>query len=152
MAKYFAYGSNMSDEQIAVRCPSHRFVCVARLPGYRLAFTRRSAKRGCGVADVVATADETVWGVVFEMSDADLAALDKHEGVNMKPPAYVRKNVQVVATDGQLMDAITYEVFTKAENEHAPNAEYLGLITAGARKWGLPQEYQNALGRIQITT
>jgi gamma-glutamylcyclotransferase (GGCT)/AIG2-like uncharacterized protein YtfP len=104
------------------------------------------------VADVVATADKTVWGVVFEMSDADLAALDKHEGVYMKPPAYVRKNVQVVSTDGQLLDAITYEVFTKAENEHAPNAEYLGLITAGARKWALPHEYQDALANIKEQT
>jgi cation transport regulator ChaC len=152
MPKYFAYGSNMSDEQIAHRCPSHRFVCVAELRGYRLAFTRRSEKRGCGVADVVATAGENVWGVVFEMSDADLSALDRHEGVHMKLPAYVRKNVQVVATDGHLLDAITYEVFTKAENEHAPNAEYLGLISAGARKWGLPQDYQEALLNIKTPT
>lgn len=152
MGKYFAYGSNMSDEQIAQRCPSHCFVCVAKLPGYRLAFTRLSTKRGCGVADVVATPDETVWGVVFEMSDADMAALDRHEGVHMKPPAYVRKSVQVVSMDGQPLNAITYEVFTKAENEHAPNAEYLGLITAGARKWGLPQEYQDALARIKEQT
>ena len=152
MTKYFAYGSNMSDEQIAQRCPSHRFLCVAKLPGHRLAFTRQSAKRGCGVADVVATPDETVWGVVFEMSNADLAELDKHEGVHMNPPAYVRKNMQVVSTDGQLLDAITYEVFTKAVDEYAPNVEYLGLITAGARKWGLPQEYQDALGRIKKTT
>lgn len=152
MPKYFAYGSNMSDEQIAQRCPSHRFVCVAKLPGYRLAFTRRSVKRGCGVADVVAMADETVWGVVLEMSDADLAELDKHEGVHKNPPAYVRKNVQVVSTDGQLLDAITYEVFTKAVDEYDPNAEYLGLIIAGARKWGLPREYQDVLGRIQVAT
>ena len=98
---------------------------------------------------MVATAGESVWGVVFEMSDSDLAALDRHEGVQMKHPAYARKSVQVVATDGRLLDAITYEVCTKAENEHAPNAEYLGLICAGARKWGLPQDYQESLANIK---
>lgn len=151
MPMYFAYGSNMSDEQIRERCPSHRFVCVAHLRGYRLAFTRRSEKRGCGVADVVAAEDKSVWGVVFEMTDADLAALDRHEGVHLKPPAYVRKSVQVLAGD-QSVDAITYEVFAKSSSQHVPNADYLGLITAGARKWGLPQGYQDALAHIATQT
>jgi gamma-glutamylcyclotransferase len=146
--KYFAYGSNMSDEQIRERCPSHRFVCIAKLTDYRLAFTRHSKKRRCGVADVVPAPGQSVWGVVLEMSDSDLAALDGHEGVHAKPPAYVRKNVQVLASGGHLVDAITYEVFTKAPSEYAPNAEYLGLIIAGARKWGLPQDYQEALANI----
>lgn len=75
MPMYFAYGSNMSDEQIRERCPSHRFVCVAQLPGYRLAFTRRSEKRGCGVADVIAAQNAAVWGVVFKMTDADLTGI-----------------------------------------------------------------------------
>ena len=34
---YFAYGSNMNWTQMQRRCPSSRFVCTARLPGYRLA-------------------------------------------------------------------------------------------------------------------
>lgn len=151
MPMYFAYGSNMSDEQIRKRCPSHHFVCVAQLRGYRLAFTRRSEKRGCGVADVVAAQDEAVWGVLFEMCEGDLAALDRHEGAHLKPPAYVRKSVQVVA-DGQLLDATTYEVFSKSASQHAPNSDYLGLITAGARKWGLPQGYQEALAQIATQT
>jgi gamma-glutamylcyclotransferase len=149
MPKYFAYGSNMSDEQIRQRCPSHQFVAVAKLADFKLAFTRHSPKRGCGVADVVPAPGKSVWGVVFDMSEADLAALDRHEGVHANPPAYVRKNVQVRASDSQLVDAITYEVFTKAPNEYSPNAEYLGLITAGARKWGLPQDYQEALANIK---
>lgn len=151
MPMYFAYGSNMSDEQIRERCPSHRFVCVAQLRDYRLAFTRRSEKRGCGVADVVAAQDESVWGVVFEMTEADLAALDRNEGVHLKPPAYVRKSVQVISGD-QSVDAITYEVFAKSASQHAPNAHYLGLITAGARKWGLPEDYQEALAQIATQT
>lgn len=149
MTKYFAYGSNMSDEQIQERCPSHRFVCVAELRGYRLAFTRYSQKRRCGVADVVPAPGSSVWGVVFEMSDADMSALDVHEGVNAKPPAYVRKDVQVLASDGTALDSVTYEVFAKAPEPYPPSAQYLGLITAGARKWGLPDFYQARLAAIQ---
>jgi hypothetical protein len=47
---------------------------------------------------------------------------------------YVRKNVQLVAINDHLLDAITHELFMKAKNEHAPNAEHLGFIFTDARK------------------
>lgn len=148
MPKYFAYGSNMSADQISDRCPSQRFICIAELPGYALAFTRYSEKRACGVADVVPARGESVWGVVYELSDGDMAALDRHEGAHMNPPAYVRRTARVLAPGGQAHEVMTYEVANKASKAHAPNSEYLGLITAGAIKWGLPQAYQDALASI----
>ncbi|MBB3178254.1 ABC transporter substrate-binding protein [Variovorax sp. Sphag1AA] len=71
MPRYFAYGSNMLHDQIGARCPSQKFICVAELPGYRLAFTRYSPKRQCGVADIVPAPGESVWGALFEMSMAE---------------------------------------------------------------------------------
>ena len=76
-------------------------------------------------------------------------ALDAHEGVHARQPAYMRKNVQVLVGDGQSVAAITYEVVNKATNLYAPSAEYLRLIAAGAGKWGLPQQYQDMLSEIQ---
>jgi gamma-glutamylcyclotransferase (GGCT)/AIG2-like uncharacterized protein YtfP len=149
MPKYFAYGSNMSHEQMGDRCPSHEFICIAQLPDHRLAFTRYSRKRACGVADFVPAPGESVWGAVFELSDSELAALDLHEGVHAKPPAYVRCSVQVVAANGRALDAITYEVANKSPTPYAPSVEYLGLIAAGARKWGLPQVYQEVLAKVE---
>ena len=149
MSSYFAYGSNMSPVQMRARCPSHRFVCAAELPGYKLAFTRYSRKRGCGVADVVPAPGQSVWGAVFQVSGEDLAALDRHEGADLSPPAYVRVPVRVIATDGRRLDAITFEVFDKATFEHAPSVEYLGLIVDGARTWCLPAAYREALGRFE---
>ena len=35
------------------RCPSAKFVAVAKLTDHSLQFTRRSVNRGCGVADAV---------------------------------------------------------------------------------------------------
>jgi gamma-glutamylcyclotransferase (GGCT)/AIG2-like uncharacterized protein YtfP len=151
MPTYFAYGSNMSDEQIRERCPGHRFVCVARLPDHRLAFTRWSARRAGGVADIVAAPGSSVWGVVFEMTESDMVALDGHEGVHAHPPAYRRRNVVVLAGEGGAtpLDAITYEVCEKSPEDHAPHAAYLGLIRAGARKWNLPQGYQEQLAAVR---
>ena len=36
---YLAYGSNMSVEQMAHRCPEAKLLEVSVLPGFRLAFT-----------------------------------------------------------------------------------------------------------------
>ncbi|MBO9647584.1 MAG: gamma-glutamylcyclotransferase [Variovorax sp.] len=149
MPRYFAYGSNMSHDQIGARCPSRKFICVAELPGYRLAFTRYSPKRQCGVADIVPAPGESVWGALFEMSTEDLDALDRHEGAHLSPPAYVRAQVKVSTPDGGCLDAITYEVFDKSSVEHVPSTAYLGLMVEGARKWQLPDAYQQALIGIQ---
>lgn len=149
MPKYFAYGSNMSHDQIRERCPSHKFLCAAELRDYELAFTRFSKNRQCGVADVVKAEGHSVWGAVFEMSEADLLELDRHEGAHFKSPAYVRVPVQVFPSEGPPLDAFTYEVFKKSTAGHAPSAEYLGLILEGARKSELPQAYQDTLGGIQ---
>jgi len=149
MPRYFAYGSNMSHDQISSRCPSQRFICVAELPGYKLAFTRYSPKRRCGVADIVPAPGASVWGALFEMSADDLDALDRHEGAHLSPPAYVRAQVRVASPDGGVLEAITYEVFDKSPVEHVPSVHYLGLMIDGAHKWDLPDAYQEVLRRIR---
>jgi gamma-glutamylcyclotransferase (GGCT)/AIG2-like uncharacterized protein YtfP len=97
---YFAYGSNMDWTQMRERRPSAQFVAVARLPEYRLAFTRRSINRGCGVSDVVADKKESVWGVVFDIQETDIALLDKSEGYQpgrkREANSYVREERHVL--------------------------------------------------------
>ena len=68
---YFAYGSNMDWDQMRTRCPSAAFVGIARLPDHRLAFTRFSKTRKCGVADVVPAKGQSVWGAVFSIDERD---------------------------------------------------------------------------------
>jgi len=69
----------MAPTVMARLCPGHRYLGVARLDGYRLAFTRRSVRTGSGVADIVGAPGSTVWGVVYEIGEEDLAALDRKE-------------------------------------------------------------------------
>ena len=47
---YFAYGSNINLEQMAVRCPAAQVVGPAVLDGYELLF--RGNRRGTGVATI----------------------------------------------------------------------------------------------------
>ena len=66
---YFAYGSNMDEKRMRRRCPSAQFLFIARLPGFRLAFTHYSTINRCGTADITPDKNCEVWGVVYQVKD-----------------------------------------------------------------------------------
>lgn len=68
---YFAYGSNMDETRMRKRCPSAQVMSIARLPGFRLAFTRFSTNNRCGAADIIPEAHGAIWGVVYQIKDED---------------------------------------------------------------------------------
>jgi gamma-glutamylcyclotransferase (GGCT)/AIG2-like uncharacterized protein YtfP len=141
---YFAYASNMAPDTFRRRCPTANALGPARLPGYRLAFTRYSRARRGGSADVVAGASSAVWGVLYEVDGACLAAMDKVEGV---PHAYRREVVTVLPEDGEPVEAITY--VANKTGEFRPNKSYLKVILRGANAHGLPEEYVRMLEQIE---
>ena len=132
----------MSSVELRGWCPGAEFVSVARLPNYRLDFTRYSVKRQGGVADVVRARGETVWGVLYDVPSGEMAALDRKEGVASR--AYERKRVMVATAAGPRVRAVTYSVIDK-EPGQTPSEHYLGLILAGAREWALPEAYVQML-------
>ena len=157
---YFAYGSNMLFDQMRGRCPSSRFVCVAALDGYRLAFTRKAAGasspwRGFGVADIVVHEGGRVWGAVFEFDERDIGALDQSEGYRpgRETNAYRRIEVQVAGAtrpEDPLLTQ-TYVVCIREEPTPVPHRDYVARIVAGARSWNLPADYLQALERIEVS-
>jgi gamma-glutamylcyclotransferase (GGCT)/AIG2-like uncharacterized protein YtfP len=136
---YFAYGSNMAEGVMDRLCPGHRFLGTAQLPGHRLAFTRRSIRTGTGVADAVPAKGHTLWGVLYEIDAAGLAALDDKEGNGW---AYQRRQVRVgLGADARRLDAHAYAVIAPEQDEVSPARPYLqGLLDAG-RARGLPEAY-----------
>ena len=76
---YFAYGSNLRSVQMVRLCPGHVFLGPARLDGYRLAFTLPDEEWQGGVADVVLSPGDEVWGALYRLRDTDLVALDAYE-------------------------------------------------------------------------
>lgn len=150
---YFAYGSNMDWDQMKKRCPSARFVGAAVLRDHRLAFTRRSVQRGCGVADAVPDQGAVIWGAVFEIADLDIGRLDAVEGYRpgRRGNAYRReeRHVFVAGDDKQPLVAAVY--FGQPENSPPlPNQEYKNLIVDGAKCWRLPDDYIRQLEAIEV--
>ena len=145
--KYFAYGSNMAEAVMTERSRRHRFLGVARLPDHRLMFNRRSIRTGSGVADVVPASGESVWGVLYELDDAGLAALDRKEGHDW---AYVREPLVVeLSADGSRQRAVTYTVKEKEPVEVEPSADYLEGIISAASERGLPAAYIDSLRELR---
>ncbi len=142
---YFAYGSNMNWAQMQQRCPSARFVCVARLPDYQFAIARHSRLRNCGTANIFPNSGSEVWGVVYALTDQEFNLLDDFED------GYRREKIFVLARgDGQHpLESLVYI----AEKEHHapfPNPEYKRLMVEGARHWQLPPEYHAMLESIAV--
>jgi gamma-glutamylcyclotransferase len=138
--------------QMKERCPSSKFLCSAQVYGYRLAFTRFSIKRQCGVADILSNKDAMVWGAVFEMSDDDVKRLDRKEGVFLDPPAYQHLSLAVLKNGSpqNKLETFSYQVVKPAKQPVKPSAQYMELIIKGAIRSGLPSVYIEELRQIEV--
>ncbi len=152
----FAYGSNMDFAQMRQRCPSAQFICIATLKNHRLVFTRKSKDRGCGVSDAVPTPISTVWGVVYEITEYDLAVLDIKEGYrpsrSLEDNSYNRRT-ETVFQNGDETKPLNVEIYfaVPQENPPLPNQTYKDLIVNGAKHWNLPIDYITQLEQIKVS-
>jgi hypothetical protein len=141
---YFAYGSNLNWPQMQRRCPSSRFICVARLPDYRFGITRHSRLRNCGTANVVAARGQDVWGAVYDVCDEDLIILDSFED------GYRRQILPVFGLNREEVPFNSLVYVAELELDvPLPNAEYKRLILEGAKHWNLPSPYLSLLEAIE---
>ncbi|MGZ8425774.1 MAG: gamma-glutamylcyclotransferase family protein [Candidatus Binatia bacterium] len=141
---YFAYGSNLHWPQMQRRCPSAKFVTIAKLPDYEFGITRHSRLRDCGTANVCAVAGREVWGAVYDVSEADLDVMDGFED------GYHREFLSVYATDnGNVPLQVLVYVAAIESNVPLPNPQYKRLILEGARHWHMPSTYIAMLETIE---
>jgi phage replication-related protein YjqB (UPF0714/DUF867 family) len=132
---YFAYGSNLCVAQMARRCPDAANPRPARLADHDWLINQR------GVATVEQFAGTHVHGVVWTVSDRDLATLDSAEGV---PVRYRRNRLTVQTAEGPA-DAWVY--IDHRVEPGAPRPGYLERIIEGAIHHGLPQRWIDFLRR-----
>lgn len=142
--RYFAYG-NLLDIDIMRRiAPSVRSLGVMRLDDHEIAFARCAdpSQAGC-------TLDETrgsqTWGVQYEMSDEDMAALDKAAGVPVGH--WEHKEITLIDQEGRATPSVTY-VIPKSSGRYSPPDSYVAPIFKGADAFGLPDDYVKRLKEI----
>ena len=126
--KYFAYGSNMDVQQMAMRCPDATVIGVAKLPAHKFLINTH------GVATVIPAKKHVVHGVLWEISKRDEASLDRCEGV--ASDFYRKAMVRVRVMGGNETDALIY--FASDEQPGTPRLGYLERVVAAAKYHGLP--------------
>ena len=141
--RYFAYGSNMNWEQMKRRCPSARFVGVGCLNDHRLAITRKSRRRLCGTADVIEERGSEVWGIVYDIDDAEILILDDFED------GYRRESMTILLAQDGTEDPAWIYIAEKEPCPPPPSAHYKRLMLDGARRWRLPPAYIAYLEQIE---
>ncbi|MGD1252631.1 poly-gamma-glutamate hydrolase family protein [Mycobacterium seoulense] len=132
---YFAYGSNLCVRQMALRCPDAADPRPAVLSDHDWLINQR------GVATVEPCAGNQVHGVVWQISDGDLATLDSAEGV----PVRYRRDRLTVHTDYGPSPAWVY--IDHRVTPGPPRPGYLPKIIDGAVQHGLPQRWIDFLRR-----
>jgi hypothetical protein len=135
---HFAYGSNMDVAAMTARCPAARPLGLARLHRHRLVIMRE------GYASVVRDPRAAVHGLLWDLALADVASLDRYEGV--AGGLYV-KAMQPVATQQGSRRALVY--LGCGGEGGRPRPGYLEGVRAAGRTAGLPPAYLAALARLE---
>ena len=136
--RHFAYGSNLSTEFVRESCPSARFIMRAQLPNFTVQFPYHSEKYGGGISSIVESPGDMVNGVIYEIDEDELLALDTLESVPQG--SYRRDTFQVLGEDGAWYRADLYRV-TKPTGPHTPSKQYVGYMVTGAREHQIDPEY-----------
>jgi len=159
---YFAYGSNLSLEQMKRRIGSKpKLVGKAYLENHRLGFTIYSKKtwKG-GVADIVPEVGSRVWGAIYELNEEQLEKIDHYEGYKKdrapKENFYNRMEVDVFDEKGAKIRCLTYQAEVGDEKMrkylyHRPSDEYYDVIRKGGVEHSLPQEFFDHLKTASVT-
>ncbi len=130
----FAYGSNMDEAAMRTRCPASRPVGLARLARHRFVVTRD------GYASVLPDPRRQVWGVLWDLSLADVPLLDRYESVGT---GLYAKITQPVLTPRGPRRAIVY--VGRSRERGPPRPGYMEGVVAAARAAGLPADYLREL-------
>lgn len=133
---YLAYGSNLNLEQMVQRCPTARVIGAATLTNRRLLFRGGHAS---AVATIEPAKGRSVPALVWEITPADEAALDRYEGW---PYLYSKKRLKI-RMDGKTEEVMVY-VMNPGRPLGTPGCYYYSLILEGYRAAGFDTEILKA--------
>lgn len=127
---YIAYGSNLSVEQMAYRCPDAKIAGQAVLAGWELLF------RGC--ATIAPNPKKNTPVLVWEISERDEGNLDLYEGY----PNYYRKedlNIELLREEAEpeMVTAMVY-IMENDFGHRAPSRYYYKVLHDGYKAFHFP--------------
>jgi len=127
---YFGYGSNLSKEQMAIRCPESKYYASGTLSGYSWLINTR------GYASIKPSDSNFVLGEIFTLSQQDVDYLDIYESV--EEGMYLKSNLSVETSKGTI-DCLVY--IASDSTPGIPQEEYIKRINLGIKSANLPDDY-----------
>lgn len=137
--KYIAYGSNLSVEQMAHRCPDARIIGMAAITDWKLVFRTH--------ATIEPAEGRVVPVLIWEISDTDEKSLDRYEGY----PSYYRKEdlaVTMTDLDGKNPQEVTAMIYLMNDGRpvQRPWQSYIDVLAEGYDRFGFnPYQLELAL-------
>lgn len=126
---YIAYGSNLSVEQMAHRCPGAKIAGMASLQDWRLVFKQHATIEPCE--------GRVVPVLIWEIGELDEISLDIYEGY---PHYYTKQDMDITMTDlhGNHPKKITAMVYImeKGHKVHLPTQGYYQVLAEGYERFG----------------
>lgn len=135
---YFAYGSNLLEQELKRTSKDAQPVGVGFLPCYQLEFTKHAKSRGGDAASIRVDAARVVWGFIYRMHDEDKEALKKRE------QGYREVSLLVWLKDEQQytpQKVFTFVGQSACPKQCGPSASYFDLLLEGAKSRELPETY-----------
>ena len=133
---YFAYGSNINLNQMAVRCPDAKVVEPAVLENYELLF--RGNGSSFGVATIAPKEGSQVQGLLWKITPYCEMSLDIYEGY---PRLYEKQAITLCTKSGKQVQAMVYVMTHEKERlPTMPTRSYYTGIQEGFRQNGLPMK------------
>ena len=127
---YFGYGSNLSKEQMAIRCPESKYYASGTLSGYSWLINTR------GYASIKPSESDFVLGEIFTLSQQDVDYLDIYESV--EEGMYLKSILSVETSKGNI-DCLVY--IASDSTPGTPQEEYIERINLGIKSANLPDDY-----------
>ena len=126
---YFAYGSNLNQKQMKIRCKDSYFIKSISLKGYSLTFRSKY-----GAADIEKKKNSKVIGALYEISKSDEKRLDIYEEY---PILYKKMYFNYFGKK-----IMTY-IMPKKTTFKNPTTRYLNIIIQGYKDCKLDDKYLN---------
>ena len=124
---YFAYGMNTNTQGMTTRCPGAVAFGRARLLGHRFRFA--------GPADVQVDRRSDVDGVLWDLTEDCLRALDALEGF----PWYYDRKYATVDFEGEQYQALVY-FMQPGHKSSPPSSSYFSCVLEGYEEFAVPQK------------
>lgn len=118
----------MDTEQMALRCPSARFIGISEINGYELLF--KGSKTG-SYATIEKKEDGKVPVAVWEITERDEKSLDRYEGF---PTFYYKEDISV-SIEGETNVAMVY-IMDEKRTFGRPTYRYYKVIEEAYQKFG----------------